>query len=518
MKKLIFLPVVLAALSFAFLPGNTAVEAKADENTTLTFNLGDMAKTCDQGSNDAPVIDITTDLVTYGYRGGNPETATYTTFHQGAQHWDAGNIETDNCYIEWAGSRIVVNSDYIIVFMTATENLTLAIDGVPTGDVAKNYFKYFVTDSSFDLANPVALTSDFTLVPSDNAVPANGLTKNYTLYAGETFMFAYGKGTGSCNLQGLTNVTFTLTSGISATTETHNIEDMFCKPGYTGSDMPSPLANYGVRFGTPTETNPYSVGYTVTGNGKYNVEGVDGAIEWWDIQLTPERGLAFTITANARITVTAAFNNVESHASYGRIPNCNVSYLIYRDGSYLKNAYTFSNITNNIDADTPYMSYNGLVELLPGDVLYVGINLNQGITGSRSLQLKNYNNVQITYTEVLMGRESKAIVNEWMALRDAHAGSLCDLTGEDKATLEGLIERYEALPQNQKEIVGRTIDVKGYTIQEGIYYFQNNVLNFNNPFTTMLNSGTNLYVAIAVALMVMVTVSFIILRKKNLAK
>ncbi len=517
MKKLIFLPVVLAALSFAFLPGNTAVEAKADENTTLTLNLGDMAKTCDQGSNDAPVIDITTDLVTYGYRGGNPETATYTTFHQGAQHWDAGNIETDNCYIEWAGSRIVVNSDYIIVFMTATENLTLAIDGVPTGDVAKNYFKYFVTDSSFDLANPVALTSDFTLVPSDNAVPANGLTKNYALYAGETFMFAYGKGTGPCNLQGLTNVTFTLTSGISATTETFNVEDFYCRPAYSGWDQSSTLATYGVRFGTPTETNPYSVGFTHTGDGKYNVEGVDNAVEWWKIALTQTTGLAFAVTAKERITVSTVFDNVTSAATYGWIPDCNISYNIYRSNSLLKNVYA-SNITDNLATDIPNLNYAGLIELLPGDILYVGINLNPGITGSRSLELQNYNNVKITFTEVLMGNESEAIVSEWMALRAAHEGSLCDLTGSDKTTLENLIERYEALPENEKEIVGRTIDVKGYTIQEGVYYFQNNVLNFNNPFTTMLNSGTNLYVAIAVALMVMVTVSFIILRKKNLAK
>lgn len=511
MKKLIFLPAVLAAFSFAMIPGNAAIQANAEEAASLTLNLSEMAKAVD---NTTSVDDVNAGLVTYGYRGGNPETATYTTFAHPDGDPNDGNITTSNCLIDWGGARFVVNSDYIIAYMTAHQDLTLTIAGAPGGWVQNNYLKYFIADSTFDLANPTALVADYAYRPADNTLPAIAVAKTYNLYEGETYMFAYGIANGEgCNLQSIVNITFTFTTGIAASAEeTYDIEDLYCKPGWTGSDMSSALANYGVRFGTNTEVNPYNVAYTHSGDGKYTVNG--NVVEWWQISLTADTGFAFSVTANKRITVTSTFSNLTSAANYGWLANTSIHFDIYRNNTLLKNVYSYEN-TDNLTNDIPKYNSVGAVELLPGDVLYVGFTFNPGTTGNRNIQLQNYDNFTVKFNEVLTSRAVTNFVNDWLSLRNSNNLNLCNLSAEDQVKLDTLIEKYNGLNTNEKAIVDKTIDVKGYTIADSVSYFASVASNANNKLNSILSNNANIYVVIAVAGVAMLLVVLTIYKKRT---
>ena len=258
-------------------------------------------------------------------------------------------------------------------------------------------------------------------------------------------------------------------------TASYNIEDMYCRPGWTGSDMTGSLANYGVRFGTLNQATPYSTPFTHTGNGAYVVN--DTTIEWWNIPITAENGFAFTVTANKRITVTAIFDDLAEGSgnpttSYAWIAQTTISYDIVRNGNVIKNVYSYNNTTDNVEVNIPTMTCNNLIELLPGDTLHVGFNLNEGVVGSRVLKLANYNNFKVNLTEVIMSSAASKLIDDWFELRARNSGDLCNLDAEDRAALNALIATYESLDTEDAEIVGRTIDVGQYTIADSIAYFK----------------------------------------------
>lgn len=507
MKKFIFLPIVLAIFGVALVPGNGTINAKASEDTSLTLNLQEMAKGVD---NLTSVDDVNAGLVSYGYRGGNPETATYTTFVHTEGSPNDGDLTTTNCVIDWGGARFVITSDYIIAYMTAHEDLTLTVGGSADGNYLNNTFKYFTTDSAFNFAAPTALTAVYSATPDVWYVD---LAKTYHLYAGETFMFAYGiSSKDGCNLQAISNITFTFNQ-LSAATETNNIEQIYSVPAWQGYDKAGTLANYGVRFGTNTETNPYAVSYTANGNGTYTVN--DKVVEWWQIALTADTGFAFAVTATKRIMVTPTFANLNSDGSYGWLLNTSTHYDIYRNGTLLKNVYSYEN-TDNLSVDVANLNEVGAIELLARDVLYVGFTFNPGVTGERMLQLKSYDNFVVTTKEVLASKAVTNFINDWFALRNSNELDLCNLSAEDQAKLEALIDRYNALLASEREIVDRTIDVRGYTIADSISYFSVISSSANNMLNTILeNSSYTTVITILIGCLATLLVSLLIYKKRT---
>ena len=107
------------------------------------------------------------------------------------------------------------------------------------------------------------------------------------------------------------------------------------------------------------------------------------------------------------------------------------------------------------------------------------------------------NNFKVNLTEVIISSAASKLIDDWFELRARNSGDLCNLDAEDTAALNALIAAYDALDEENKEIVGRTHDVGEYTIADSVAYFKANTSSISYLITNSDNNITYLFVVVA---------------------